>query len=62
MLSFELRLGPLFICFSMGDSAETLEQSDLAAQVERADVTLTDPVPTGEPADRIGFCANKGAL
>lgn len=60
MLTFELTLGPLRIHFSMGDpTAEPEREYVPAAQVERADVTLTDPVPTGEPADRIGFRARR---
>jgi hypothetical protein len=61
MLTFELRLGPLWLHFSMGDPTESTEPDDRydmpAAQVEKADTVLTDPVPAGEPLERIGFRA-----
>lgn len=60
MLNFEFHLGPLHLTFSLGDAPSNeppLTEYVPAAHLERGDTVLTDPVPRGEPADRIGFRA-----
>ncbi len=57
-MTFELRLGPLWLHFSMGDPQDTEPEREYvpAAQVERADQPLTELGPD-QYEGRIGFRA-----